>query len=53
VKVDVVSCMTRCVDRLHPKPIRGIVFIKHGSYHLNESTDLPFGDPILLMSIRY
>jgi hypothetical protein len=52
VEVETISCMTRCVDRLCPKPIRGLVFIKHGSYHLDESTVLSFDDPILLKSIR-
>jgi hypothetical protein len=52
VEVEAVSCMTRRVDRLRPKPIRCLVFIKHGSCHLDESMVLPFGHPILLMSIR-
>jgi hypothetical protein len=52
VKVDAVSCMTCRVDLLHPKPIQSLVFIKHGSYHLDESTVLTFGHPILLRSIR-
>jgi hypothetical protein len=51
VEVEAVSCMTRCVDRLRPKPIRGLIFIKHGFYHLDGSTVLPFDHPILLRSI--
>jgi hypothetical protein len=31
---------------------RGLVFIKHGSCHLDESMVLLFGHPILLRSIR-
>jgi hypothetical protein len=41
----------RHVDRLHPKPVRSLVLIKPGSYHLNESPILPFGHPILLWSV--
>jgi hypothetical protein len=52
MEVDAVSCMIRRVDRLHPKPIQCLVFIKHGSCHLDENTVLPFGHPILLRSIR-
>jgi hypothetical protein len=52
VEVETVTCMTRYVDCLRPKLIRGLVFIKHGYYHLDESTVLPFGHPILLRSIR-
>jgi hypothetical protein len=52
VEVETVSCMTRRVDRIRPKSIRGLVFIKHDSYHLHESTVLRFVHPILLMSIR-
>jgi hypothetical protein len=43
--------MTRRVDRLRPKLVRGLVFTKHGSCHLYESTVLPFSHPILLRSI--
>jgi hypothetical protein len=46
------SCMIRRVDCLHPKSIRSLVFIKHRSCHLDESTVLSFGHPILLRSIR-
>jgi hypothetical protein len=52
MEVEAVSCMTRRVDHLRPKPIRGLVFIMHGSYHLDESTVLRFDHPILLRSIR-
>jgi hypothetical protein len=44
--------MTRRVDRFRQKLIRGLVFIKHGSYHLGESTVLSFIHPNLLRSIR-
>jgi hypothetical protein len=30
VEVEAVSYMTRRVNRLHPKPIQGLVFIKDG-----------------------
>jgi hypothetical protein len=46
-----IGCITRCVDCLYLKPVRGLVFIKHGSCHLYESTVLPFGHPILLRGI--
>jgi hypothetical protein len=51
VEVKAVSYMTRHVDRLCPKPIRGLVLIKHGSYHLYESSILPFAHLILLRSV--
>jgi hypothetical protein len=44
--------MTHRVDRLRPKLVRDLIFIKHISYHLNESTVLSFGHAILLRSIR-
>jgi hypothetical protein len=40
--------MTCRVDRLRPKLVPGLVFIKHGSLHLYESTVLSFGHSILL-----
>jgi hypothetical protein len=43
--------MTCHIDRLHPKSVRGLVFIKHGSCHLYESSVPPFGHPILLRCI--
>jgi hypothetical protein len=43
--------MTCRVDCLHAKSVRGLVFIKHGSCHLYESSVLPFGHPILLRGI--
>jgi hypothetical protein len=46
-----IGCMARRVDRLLPKPVQDLVFIKHGSHHLYESTVLPFGHPILLRGI--
>jgi hypothetical protein len=42
----VVSCMTRRVDRLHPKSVGSLILIKHGSYHHYESSVLPFDHPI-------
>jgi hypothetical protein len=48
VEVDAVSCMTRRVDHLRPKLVCGPVFIKHDSYHINESTVLHFGNPIFV-----
>jgi hypothetical protein len=52
MEVDAISCMTLRVDRLHLKPIQDLIFIKHGSCHLDESMVLHFGHPILLNSIR-
>jgi hypothetical protein len=43
--------MTCHVDHHHPKLVQGLVFIKHGSCHLYESSILPFSHPILLRSI--
>jgi hypothetical protein len=43
--------MTCCIDRLRPKLVRGLVFIKHGSCHLYESLVLPFDHPIFLWSL--
>jgi hypothetical protein len=51
VKVEAVGCMTRCVNRLRPKPVRGLVLIKHGSRHLYKSVVLSFGHPILLRGV--
>jgi hypothetical protein len=51
VEIETVSGMTYCVDCLCPKLIRGLLFIKHSSCHLYESTILLFGHPILLRGI--
>jgi hypothetical protein len=51
VEVKTVSDMTYRIDRLRPKSVRGLVFIKYGSCHLYESLVLPFGHPILLRYI--
>jgi hypothetical protein len=52
VEVETVGGMTCRFDHLLPKPIRGLVFIKHGSCHLYESTVLPFDHSILLRGIE-
>jgi hypothetical protein len=51
VNVKMVSGMTCRIDRLHPKLVQNLVFIKHGSCHLYESSVLPFGHHILLRYI--
>jgi hypothetical protein len=51
VEVEAVGYMVCCVDRLRPKPIRSLVLIKHGFYHLYKSAVLSFGPPILLRSV--
>jgi hypothetical protein len=51
VEVEAVCCMTRRVDRLHPKSVGNLVLVKHNSYHLYESSILPFDHPILLRSV--
>jgi hypothetical protein len=51
MEAETIGCMTPRVDRLRPKLVRGLVFIKHGSCHLYESMVLPFGYPILLRGI--
>jgi hypothetical protein len=43
--------MTCYIDRLCPKLVLGLIFIKHGSCHLYKSLVLPFGHPILLRDI--
>jgi hypothetical protein len=48
VEVKTISGMTCRINRLHPKLIRGLVFIKHGSCHLYENSVLSFDHPILL-----
>jgi hypothetical protein len=52
VEVKAIGCITCRVDRLRPKAFLSLVFIKHGSCHLYESTVIPFSHPILLRSIR-
>jgi hypothetical protein len=47
VEVKTVSGMTCHIDCLRPKLVRGLVFIKHGSCHLYESSVLLFGHLIL------
>jgi hypothetical protein len=51
VKIETVYGMTCRVERLDPKPIESLVLIKHDSYHLYESSILPFSHPILLSSV--
>jgi hypothetical protein len=43
--------MTSRVDCFHPKTIRSLLLIKHGSCGFNESSILPLHYPILLWSV--
>jgi hypothetical protein len=51
VKIEMVCGMTCRVDHLGRKLVGILVLIKHGSYHLYESSILSFGHLILLMSV--
>jgi hypothetical protein len=51
VEIKTVSGMTCRIDCLHRKLVRGLVFIKHSSCHLYESSVLPFSHLILLRCI--
>jgi hypothetical protein len=52
LEVKTVTGMTYCIDRLQPKLVQGLVFVKHGYSHLYESSVLSFGHPILLRCIE-
>jgi hypothetical protein len=51
MKIETVCGMTCRIDRLHLKLVGSLVLIKHGSYHLYESSILSFGHLILLWSV--
>jgi hypothetical protein len=48
VKVESVDGVASVVNRLHPKPIRCLVLIKHGPYHIQKSSILPIHNTILM-----
>ena len=50
MKIQAVDGVVCGVDCFHPKAIRSLVLIEHGSSHLNECLVLPFGHSILLWS---
>src|SRR3954467_3506709 len=51
MKVNLVDDMASSVDCFGPEPDWGLVFSKHCSGHLNESTILPFNNTILLRCV--
>jgi hypothetical protein len=51
VKIEAIDGMTCHVNRLHPKAVRSLLFINHGSCHLYESLIHHFSHPILLRSV--
>jgi hypothetical protein len=51
VKVESVDGVASGVNRLHPKPIRCLVLIKHGPCHIQESSILSLHNTILLRCV--
>src|SRR3954469_8793662 len=51
MKVNHVDDMAGSVDSFGPEPNWGLIFSKHSSGHLNNSTILPFNNTILLRCI--
>jgi hypothetical protein len=48
VKVEMVDGVASNVNRFRPKPIQGLVLIKHGPCHIQKSSILPLHNIILL-----
>jgi hypothetical protein len=51
VKVELVDGVASGVNRLHPKPIRCLVLIKHGPCHIQESSIFSLHNTVLLRCV--
>jgi hypothetical protein len=51
VKISPVDGVAGGVNRLRPKPVRCLVLIKHGSFHVQKSSILPLYYTILLRCV--